>query len=198
MPAKSDLVLREEFALLCFPASLRFLRLFERAVLSRHVYFRSFEQVGYGAYLDTRVFLVPARGVVVACADSLGYHIAARRFQRDEHADSGVFALHRANQVANIAGFDVTGFDLHQHTFGFGVGVVDEGDNSINASVTALLAGFAAFLSAERFGLHEGERPPLELIAVVLRELLCCRYILWFADNVELDSGEHVSQAVFL
>src|SRR5579875_160067 len=190
--------LGEEFSLSGFLVFVCFLRLLECAMLRWHLDFRSLEQFSNGAYLDTRIFLVPAGGVVVACADGLGYHISARRFQRDEDADSGVLALHGANQVADIAGFDVTGFDLHQHALRFSVGVVDEGDNAIDASVAALFSRFAAFLTTERFGLHKGERPPLELIAVILRELFCGGHISWFADNVELDIWEHISQAVFL
>ncbi len=92
----------------------------------------------------------------------------------------------------------MTGFHLHQHSFCLAVGVVYEGDHAVYAFVAALFAGFAAFLAAKWFGLDKRQGPPLELIAVILGKLLCCAYVLWLADYLELDVWEHLLQAVFL
>src|SRR5581483_7064784 len=124
--------------------------------------------------------------------------IAARRFQRDEDANGGVFALHRADQVAHIAGFDMARFHLHKHALRLIVGIIDKSNNPVDTLITAFLAGLAALLTAERFSSHQRQGPPLELIAIIARQLFCRSNILRLAYNFELAIRKHCLQTIFL
>ena len=74
-------------------------------------------------------------------------------------------------------------------------------DGAVHAQVLAFLALPAARLAAQRPGADQGERPPLELVAVVVGELAGRGQVFWLADHGVIGAGvdvEGVFQAVFL
>ena len=75
---------------------------------------------------------VPSRQAVEACRHCFGRHILRRRFQRDEHAHRGLLALHRADEIPNVAAFDVAAFHLHQHALGLRARVVNKVNHAVD------------------------------------------------------------------
>ena len=104
----------------------------------------------------------------------------------------------RALQIPDVARFDMPALDLHDDLFGFAGGVVQERDDAIDPLVAALFAGLAPVLAAERLGAHQRERPPLELVAVVVRKLAGGADVFRLADDPERDARKHRCHAIFL
>lgn len=90
-----------------------------------------------GDDLEARVGFAPEVGFVVAGAGGFGDHVFGGGFEGDEDADFGLFALEDANQVADVAGFDVTGFDLDDDALEGLFGVVYVVDDAIYALIFA-------------------------------------------------------------
>ena len=111
---------------------------------------------------------------------------------------SGLLALQRAFQIADVARFDVAALDLHDDLFGLAGVIVQEGDDAIDPFVAPLFAGLAVVLTAERLGAHQRERPPLELVAIIVGKLAGGADVFRLADDPERDAGEHRCHAVFL
>lgn len=107
------------------------------------------EETSDGKELKTRVAAVPARRFV----------------------EAGGFARDSADQVSHVAAADLAAFDLDDDALGLAAGVVDEGDEAVNAFVRALLALLAGALAAIRASVDEGQGPPLELEAILCGQL---------------------------
>ena len=61
-------------------------------------------------------------------------------FESYENADGAAFALQCANEVADVAGFDVAAFDLDNDAFCFARIVVNKYFDTVDAFVRAFLA----------------------------------------------------------
>ena len=91
-------------------------------------------------------------------------HRRCGRFQRDEEADLGFFARHVALERGDLVALHVAALDLHDHALGLAAAVVEEVDVAVHARIGAL-----AFV-LRRASIDQAERPPFELVAVVLGE----------------------------
>lgn len=159
------------------------------------------EQCSDGEDLDAGVFFLPDGGVVKSCLAGGGDHFGGGFFEGDEDAKSGFLVLDGANQVADVAGFDMSGFDLDNGGAGFAFGVVNEGDDAVDAAVGAFFALSGGWFAANGLGFDEGERPPLELVAVILGKLAGGCEVEGFADDIVILAGfevEHVFEAGFV
>ena len=110
------------------------------------------------------VFLPVGLVLVKTGAGGFSFHRAGGRLQGNQDADGGFLAVQHAAQIAHILHAGLAAFDLNDDLLRFGgFGVVAEKDFAVNAVVRAffLLDGARA---------NEAERPPLELIFVVLGE----------------------------
>ena len=143
--------------------------------------------------------IAPGFGFVKAGGQGFGLHRFAGRFQGDEGGEGGVFALEGAAQVTDVGAVDGAGFDLDEGALGFSA-ITEEVDDAIDAAVGALLATARILWCAEGLCTDEGERPPLELVAVIGGELLGAREGGGFADDLVIVAGAEVvavAQAVF-
>ena len=73
---------------------------------------------------------------------------------------------------------DVAAFHLHDDALGLAAVVVKEVDVAVDAAVSAL-----AFV-AGRAGVHQAQRPPLELITVLPGQCLGAARVLRLADDI--------------
>ena len=103
-------------------------------------------------------------GIVEPGVRRLLAHGARRLLHAEQDADCGVFTLDHSAQVAHLRGGDVAGLDGEDDLFRLVAQPFVEVDATVDALVCALLAFSGP--SAD-----EAERPPLELIRVVLRQL---------------------------
>ena len=97
--------------------------------------------------------------------------------QGDEQPQLRLFPFQHAFQVANLSGVHVPALDLHDDAFGFAAVVVEEIDVAVDAGV-----GASAFVVG-RASVHQAQRPPLELVAVLLGQRLGAGNIGGFADD---------------
>ena len=88
--------------------------------------------------------------MIKARACRFGSHISGRIFERDENADCRRFSGNCADQIADAAGFDFAGFDLHENALCLARIVVNEIYHAVNAFVRTFLARFAARRRAQR------------------------------------------------
>ena len=141
----------------------------------------------------------PGFRFVKAGGQGLSLHRLAGRFQRDEGGEGRSFPLQRAAQVTDIAAVHAAGLDLDEGAFGCAA-IAEEMDHAIDAAVGAAFAPAGAAGRAERLGADEGERPPLELVAVFGGELPGAGQRAGLADDLIIAAGEElvaVAQAVF-
>ena len=124
----------------------------------------AFHQFLHGAELQARIFL-PVRLVLVETgAGGFGFHRAGGRLQGNQNADGGFLAVQHAAQIAHVLHAGLAAFDLNDDLLRLGgLGVVAEKDFAVNAVVRA-------FLLLDGARADEAERPPLELVFVVLGE----------------------------
>src|SRR5581483_4380684 len=110
----------------------------------------------------------------------------------------GLLTLDSADQISNIAAFDVTTLDLYQYPFRLTAGVINEVDHAVYPFVAAFLA-----LPATRFttlwpGLDQRQCPPLELIAATCCQSPCIVYVLRQADYLILRVRVHIVEPIFV
>lgn len=166
---------------------------------------QSGKQIRYGEDLQARIILVPPRRMIHARRSGLGQHLARGIFQRDENPQRRALALHRPAQIAHVARAHLAALDLHQRLLGLFARVVHERDDAVNAPVRAFLAlrpfRPSRSIRPRRSSLDERQRPPLELIAVVVRQLLRVVQILRLAAHGVIalfDQVERILQAILL
>ena len=124
----------------------------------------AFHQFFHGAKLQARIFLPVGLVLVKTGAGGFGFHRAGGGLQGNQDADGGLLAVQHAAQIAHVFYAGLAAFDLNNNLFRLGgFGVVAEKDFAVNAVVRAFL-----LLDGPRA--DEAERPPLELIFVVLGE----------------------------
>ena len=124
----------------------------------------AFHQLLHGAELEARVFLLVGFVFVEAGAGGFGFHRAGWRLQGNQDADGGLFAVQHAAQIAHVLHAGLAAFDLNDDLFRLGrFRVIAEKDFAVNAVVRAFL-----LLDGPRA--DEAERPPLELVFVLLGE----------------------------
>ena len=99
-------------------------------------------------------------------------------------------------QVANGSAVDVTAFDLDNDALELLFSVVDVVDDAVDAVVFTLFA-FAGIIPSDGLGADQGERPPLELVAVTQGQVASAGKVSRLALNCELDAGEHFLHAPF-
>lgn len=117
--------------------------------------------------------LVEARG------RGLLLHGPGGRLEGEQRADGGLFPLQHAFQVPDLPGADVAAFDLDDHFFVEAAVVVLEINDAVHAGVRAL------FLVLRGPGVHQPQGPPLELVAVLLRQGLGAGQVRGLADDLK-------------
>ena len=85
---------------------------------------------------------------------------------------------------------DMAAFDLHHRSLGLAPLLINEVNYAINASVSSL-----PFL-AHWLGPDEAQRPPLELVAVLLGQGTGGGKILRLTDDLKPDTGEGILKAL--
>jgi hypothetical protein len=124
----------------------------------------AFHQFFHGAELEARIFLPVGLVLVETGAGSFGFHRAGGGLQGNQNADGGFLAIQYAAQIAHVLHAGLAALDLNDNLLRFGgFGVIAEKDFAVNAVVRA-------FLLLDGARADEAERPPLELIFVVLGE----------------------------
>ena len=119
-------------------------------------------------------------------------HGFRRFFEAEEDADFGFFALDGRRADRGRGRRDVPGLDGEDDLLGVSAAVVVEVEPSVDALVRALLL-------LGRTRAHQAERPPLELVRVLLGQLRCASRVGRLADDLVgvLDLGaEGIAQAL--
>ena len=131
-------------------------------------------------------------GGVEACFDGFLLHGTCGLLEGYEEGEVGFFALHVAFECGDLAALHIAALDLHDYALGLAAVVVEEVDVAVYARVRAFLA------VARGARIHESERPPLELVAVVEREGLGAGQVFRLADDLVGSQvfAERVVQAV--
>ena len=95
---------------------------------------------------------------------SFGFHWTSGRLQGYQNADGGFLTVKHTAQIAHVFHAGLAAFDLDDDLFRFGgFRVVAEKNLAVNAVIRT-------FLLLDRPGADQSERPPLELIFVLLGE----------------------------
>src|SRR5579875_929952 len=123
--------------------------------------------------------------MIEASTGRLNLHIPRRCFERDKHAKSGLLSLNGPNKITNIARLDMPRFDLHNDALRLTTGIIHEIDNTVNTSIASLLARFTPLLTTNRLCTHQRQRPPLKLIAIILRKLTCRANVFRLTNDLE-------------
>ena len=114
--------------------------------------------------MEARIFLPVGLVLVETGAGGFGFHRAGGGLQGNQDADGGLVAVQHAAQIAHVFHAGLAAFDLNNNLLRFGgFGVVAEKNFAVNAVV-------GAFFLLDGTRTDEAERPPLELIFVVLGE----------------------------
>ena len=123
--------------------------------------------------------------MVKPCRDRLCPHVFGRFLERQEYPDGGRLAVDGADELADEGATYLAALDLDYHPLGLAGVVIDESDNAIDALICAFLSLLARAIATMRPSSNEGERPPLELKAVILSQLSSAMNGRGFADDFE-------------
>ncbi len=148
------------------------------------------KQLGDGEDLDLW-YLAMIRRVIEACLGGFHLHRGGWWCERQEHADFGLFPLYDMGQIPDHRHRDAsTALDRDNGLFGL-LAIGLEVNQAINARVRAF------FLAPIGHRIDQRDRPPLELVLILICECLGARKVLGRAMYLILETGESIIEPLF-